>query len=358
MLRETSKANPGDDGAGLDPIELAAAEWLVRHDQGLSAEQEREFDRWLRADERHACLYARLDKTWGLLDRVPADRLPVPPLRRNWKPAWTLGSLAAAAALVLAFTTLDFSRRSAAPLAQSAITPVGGFEKIDLPDGSIVRLNTASAVEVTYSATERRVHLVRGEANFVVAKDKSRPFVVRVGQVDVRAVGTVFNVRCNLEAVEVLVTEGKVRVNDATSGRSLLAAAPEAATGAAGPARDSTTTEDPLLVAGQRLTLSSTTQPAAAVARVVAVAPQEASRALAWHSRQVEFSLEPLENVVAEFNRYNRHRLVIGDARLGSQRFGGKFPADDIESFVDLLERNFGVVAERRENETVLRLKP
>ncbi len=357
---------PPGENAGLDPVELKAAEWLVWRDRGLSAEQKREFDRWLRVDERHARVYSGLSQTWKLLDLVPADRLPVPPLRRNSKPAWAVvGSLAAAAALILAFTTLDFSTRSAVPISQSAATPVGGFEKIDLPDGSILRLNTASAVEVAYSTTERRVHLTQGEANFVVAKDKSRPFIVRVGQVDVRAVGTVFNVRRNSEAVEVLVTEGKVRVNDTTSGRSLLALPkPEGGGETPGssptglPANGSASGEAPLLVAGQRLTLSTATRPAVAVASVVPVAPHEAARALAWQSRQVKFSLEPLENVVAELNRYNRHRLVIGDARLGSQRFGGKFPADDIESFVDLLERNFGVVAERRENETVLRLRP
>ena len=358
---------PPVENAGLDPVELKAAEWLLWHDRGLSAEQKREFDQWLRADEGHARVYSGLSQTWKLLDVIPADRLAVPPLRRNSKLAWAVaGTLAAAVALVFAFTTLDFSTRSAGPISQSAATPVGGFEKMDLPDGSILRLNTASAVEVAFSTTERRVHLTQGEANFVVAKDKSRPFIVRVGQVDVRAVGTVFNVRRNSEAVEVLVTEGKVRVSDATSGRSLLAlpAKPEGGGETPGssptglPANGSASGEAPLLVAGQRLTLSTATRPAVAVASVVPVAPHEAARALAWQSRQVEFSLEPLENVVAEFNRYNRHRLVIGDAQLGSQRFGGKFPADDIESFVDLLERNFGVVAERRENETVLRLRP
>ncbi|MGH7946541.1 MAG: FecR family protein [Opitutaceae bacterium] len=363
-----SPKNPPEDDDVLDPVDLAAANWLVLHDRGLSSAQEGEFARWLRADQRHARRYAKLDQTWTLLDHVPAGRLPSPSLRRNWKQVWTFGTLAAAAAaaLTFAFVTLSLPQQSAAPVVRSAVTPVGGFEKIDLPDGSVVRLNTASAVEVTYTATARRIDLTRGEANFVVAKDKSRPFIVRVGRVDVRAAGTIFNVRRHSEAVEVLVTEGKVRVDDAMSGKSLLvfetAPVSEAGSPHSSEAGRSTSgsqkSEDPLLAAGQRLTISTTARPVSPIASVVPIAPDEAARALAWQSRRVEFSSEPLENVVAEFNRYNRHQLVIGDARLGSKRFGGKFPAHDFESFILSLETSFGVVAERRENETVLRLRP
>jgi ferric-dicitrate binding protein FerR (iron transport regulator) len=57
-------------------------------------------------------------------------------------------------------------------------------------------------------------------------------------------------------------------------------------------------------------------------------------------------------------NRYNRHKLVIADPRLNTQRFGGSFPAGDCEPIVRMLEANFGVVAERGTDETRLRLKP
>lgn len=356
--------NSGGPGDTLEPIELAAAAWLVQRDRGLSPMQEEEFARWLQADERHARIFGKLTQAWGLLDRVPAERVPLPSHRgRRW--AWAAGSLAAAAAVVFAFVALDSVRPSAAPLVRSATTPIGGFEKIDLPDGSVVNLNTSSAVEVAFTATERRIQLLRGEASFTVAKDRARPFIVRVGQVDVRAVGTVFNVRCHPTAVEVLVTEGKVRVDDAASGRSLLAAQSESQTIAAAPRPAipgpsigaPAPTLESLLVEGHRITIETAVAAPATVVPV-AVAPQEAARSLAWQSRRLEFSAQPLAEVVAEFNRYNRHQLVIEDADLATQRFGGKFPANDIESFVLLLESNFGVLAERRAGETMLRRKP
>ena len=56
-------------------------------------------------------------------------------------------------------------------------------------------------------------------------------------------------------------------------------------------------------------------------------------------------------------NRYNRHQLVVVDPRLTERRFGGSFPAGDYETVVRMLETNFGVVAERKDGETWLRLK-
>jgi len=61
---------------------------------------------------------------------------------------------------------------------------------------------------------------------------------------------------------------------------------------------------------------------------------------------------------VDEFNRYNRHKLVIADPRLAARRFGGTFAVGDHEELVRLLEANFGVMAERGATATRLRLAP
>jgi transmembrane sensor len=365
MPRDSSHGPDSADDP-LDAIELAAAEWLVLQDRGLNVAQGLEFERWLRADERHARTYAQLQETWRQLDVVPSHRIPLPPARgRRWP--WFAGSLAAAAALVLGFLALAPNAVPRSSLAHRAITPIGGFERLTLPDGSVVRLNTASEVTFDFTGRERRVTLAQGEASFDVAKDKSRPFVVRVDGVDVRAVGTAFNVRRLDQAIDVLVTEGSVQLEDASSGEKLLPALAAVTPTSATPttAYERTAGADrvapqlsPVLGAGQRARIIPSRDSALVQTSVADVAPAEAARTLAWRSRRLEFSGEPLANIAAEFNRYNRHRLVIADAELGAQRFGGKFPADDFETLVRLLETNFGVVVERRKNETVLRQAP
>lgn len=349
---------------GAEGIELAAAEWLVRQDRGLDLAQRQAFARWLQAAKHHAVVYAELKATWGMLDHVPLTHLPVPP-RRARSMAWVTGSLAAMAAavtLVLLPDETTHPLRQHAP-AGVAATPVGGLERFVLADGSVVRLNTASEIAVDFSEHERRVKLTRGEVSFDVAKNHSRPFVVRVGGVDVRAVGTAFNVRRRDTAIDVLVTEGRVRLDDAASGQNLLiptvALLPADSSLVRLPpesiSRQDETNEVALLGAGQRATIVLASRTAPARASIANIPPSEAGRVLAWHTRQLDFDAEPLANIAAEFNRYNRHHLVIADEKLGAQKFGGRFPADDFNSLVRLLEMNFDVIVERRANETIVR---
>src|SRR5262249_39417186 len=91
-------------------------------------------------------------------------------------------------------------------------TPVGGIESVPTADGSTITLNTDSQIRVALSASERRIELKHGEAYFEVAHDPNRPFVVHAGNKRVIAVGTKFSVRRDYDDVQVVVTEGKVRL--------------------------------------------------------------------------------------------------------------------------------------------------
>ena len=79
-----------------------------------------------------------------------------------------------------------------------------------LPDHSVVELNTQSEIRVGFTAAERRVELVRGEAFFDVAKDPARPFIVVTDLATAKAVGTRFSVYRALSGTIVTVAEGRV----------------------------------------------------------------------------------------------------------------------------------------------------
>ena len=244
--------------ASLDQV---AAHWLARRFAGLTPEEEREFRGWQAAAARHAAAYAELEATWRALDQVRLSATPGVPdpdalaSRRSRPNRWRLAlPLTAAAALALAGLSWAWlgskhggaAETSMKPPATLVATAIGEVRKLDLPDGSVVRVNTDSRVEFAYSVAERRVRLQRGEAHFTVVKAPSRPFFVEAAGVVVRAVGTAFNVRLRADVVEVLVTEGRVGVADAVDGKSLLV--PPSAVAAA--AR-------PLLTAGERARLTS-----------------------------------------------------------------------------------------------------
>jgi transmembrane sensor len=73
------------------------------------------------------------------------------------------------------------------------------------------------------------------------------------------------------------------------------------------------------------------------------VSPEEIQRRLAWRRGKIWFDGSPLSYAVAEFNRYNASVLVIDDPALAGLRLGGAFNATDVERFVRVLEKMFGV---------------
>lgn len=332
--------------AAREDVPAEAGEWICRVDAGLDAVEQREFARWLE-DPRHASEFNRLKATWNSLDRLaelwPAGRIAqdpdfAPPSRR--KIFWLAPALLAAAMVVVALLLQRPTPNAASSDFQRGLTAVGEQRQLELSDGSVVQLNTDTAVSVNYSRDERRVRLQHGEAHFAVAKNPDRPFVVAVGGVAVRAVGTAFDVRLRADSVEVLVTEGKVRVDDAIRGGSLL---PDSA--AASPA---------LLLAGQRVLIPLNPSAPAEATGISAPSSGEISRELAWRQGRLQFGPSPLREVVAEFNRYNRHQLVIADPQIGAFRIGGTFRPQDYENFVRVLEDNYGVQARRGPDATWL----
>ena len=283
--------------------------------------------------------------------------------RRLFQASLVFVPLAAAAALVLAILYRTPPATVLAP-PLPAITAALGVDTSHqrvLPDGSIIELNRGADVFVDYSAAERRVVLRSGEAHFSVVKDDSRPFFVRAQEVDIRAVGTAFNVRLDAHVVEVLVTEGQVQVSPPparaaeVSPRRVTESAADGATATSirKPESDMAA-EIPILSARQRAVISLA--PEAPLPQIATLTPGEIERVLAWQHRMLDFTAAPLNEIVAEFNRRNAVQLVVLDPELASVRISAAIRSDNIDGFVRLLEMGFNVRAERRgDAEIVLR---
>lgn len=341
------------EAGDLSPAELQAAEWAWRRRSPLSREDQSELQAWFDQDPSHRGLLDECEATSLQLDRlrIPRSAPSKQPMARRH-----VLSIAAGIAAVVIFSAAIFWGPKPDPLnfTKESATSVGKFKRMTLPDGTHLSLNTDSSVEIVFEPAVRRVRLLKGEAFFKVAHAPSRPFLVEAAQVHVKAVGTAFNVRFASHKVEVMVTEGRVALND-TNGASLTLR-PQA-----GDASPSTSHEGmETIAAGARATvlLTETGAPSRIPVAVTQVSPPSAESALAWQSGRLEFSETPLAEVVSEFNRYNRHRIVIEDPDLAIQKFGGAFAFNGYASFVELLERNFNVIAEKRGETTVLRRRP
>jgi transmembrane sensor len=324
-------------------FEREAAQWLARRDRGLLPSEQDEYLQWLQQDQRRGAAIARHEATvrrmmqlasWqpGESDEPNPDLFRRP--RRRYFAAATL-SLAAAAALMTAFALWPRPKPVVStPAISKSFLRVN--ERQTLPDGSTVLLNDGSHIKVEYSPDVRRVRLVGGEAHFVVTKNPARPFLVHVGNVVVRAVGTAFNVRLGTATVDVVVTEGSVRVEEPVAVSSNEA--------------DPTPQQPPVIAEGFRAVVDLGT--AARDARVLPVTPVEMEQATSWQQARLQFFETPLSEALEEFNRHSAAqqmpRLVASDATVGALRIGGSCRVNNIDAFVRMLEVTFNLRAEKR----------
>lgn len=345
-------AENSESSDDTDSVVQAAASWVVRRDRGLNVPDTDALERWLAADPRHAAEFERIGAGWrslGNLSAVPAladaadEVVRRAHARRKRRRVVVLasGCFAAAAAITLAY--IGWRETPVVPRDRFQVLASSSRE-INLPDGSVAQLNGSSRIALEFTGAERRVRLLEGEALFTVTKNPNRPFFVVAGPVTVRAVGTAFNVRLGSTAVEVLVTEGKVRVDDNARNRSLLPVSVEAADHA-----DPGETE-PLLTAGHRVivNLAAKVDDATHV-QVAAVASYEVDQALAWQTTRLAFNNTPLDEVVAAFNRYNTRKLALGDDSLPARRITGVFRANNLDGFTRLLQAGIDVRAEEHD---------
>lgn len=346
------KPRPHSDADGRKAIDARAAAWLVEEESGLSPEHAATFAQWRCEDPRHQAAVDHLRAALGTLQRLrdyrPGARVhPDPDLLAPAPRRRALASFYAAAALLaLGAVGLIAYRRSdrlpGMPWDETAryVTDAGGFNRAPLPDGSLIELNADTEVRVRYSRNQRRILLVRGEGHFVVAPEKDRPFIVEVGGLQVRAVGTEFNIRTGNSAVEVLVTHGRVQLA-AAKGPGLLGAwAPD-------------------LTAGQRAVVTDLQALDAGRSSPVAiesVSVEEVRSALAWQNPRLHFVDATLAEVVRQFNQRSHIQITLADPQLGSIPVGGSFRPENVEAFVRLLTSANEVTAERpAPNQIVLR---
>lgn len=314
-------------------IDAEAADWAARLDRGpLSVEDEAALQGWLDGDARALGAFARLRALALSSERAralgpdfdPASFESAAPLDSKTIPrrrVMQAGGAIAAAALIGAGGAWQFLRHRG-----RFVTGKGETKVVALQDGSVVTLNTASEIQVSYSDAVRAVELVRGEALFDVAKNKARPFVVAAGDTNVRVVGTSFSVRrIDTAPIQVLVREGTVEVFKPAQG--------------ARPVRISANSMA-VAQADDASTIAAMPVPAAQV-----------HRQMAWQSGQIAFEGETLAQAAEEFSRYSDTRIVIEDSGLAKEEIAGLFKATDPVGFARTIAISLNAHAKIEEGE-------
>jgi transmembrane sensor len=340
----------GASSAKTHPAVVAeASAWFIEFRAGdVNGEARLHFIEWLRRSPEHIQAYLEVSGVWAELPtsdpehridiaallaraRSEADVIalspavpPPPRVPLRSEPATFLRGrrravLAVAAAALFASAIIGFW---GSDLSGAYVTGIGEQRTIQLADGSTVELNARSSIRVHLTDHQRDVALLEGQALFRVAKDKHRPFIVRAGDAQVRAVGTEFDVYRKHIATVVTVVEGRVETYD---GSGIGGAAPI------------------VLSAGEQLTVLPNT--------VNKPTKADTTVATAWVQRRLMFEETPLSDVAEEFNRYNRRPLAIGDRELQKLKISGVYSSTDPASLINFLRSQTSIEVVETENQ-------
>ncbi|HGM8376097.1 TPA: FecR domain-containing protein, partial [Pseudomonas aeruginosa] len=186
--------NAADEGRIPSPILDEAAEWLVRlQDSGCTDDTRQACAQWRQRSPQHAHAWERAERLLQCLGRLPpALALPTLGRERGLDRRRAIKHLA----LVLGGASLGLATWQAEPLRDwlaDQRTGVGEQRRLTLPDGSLLTLNTDSAVDLAFDASQRLVRLLCGEI-FVDSRPDPRPFRVATAEARLHAGAARFNV--------------------------------------------------------------------------------------------------------------------------------------------------------------------
>lgn len=309
-----------------------AADFVARLGSDAASEADwLELESWLAEHPAHLAAYDRAERLWAELDENASDILRSLPnetsgvadltarrergVSRRWIVAGAVA--AAAAAVVIVVGPLSGAKT------ESYATGPGETRLITLNDGTRINLNGGSRLTVQMSRGERRVQMANAEAAFDVAHAANRPFIVEVGDREVRVVGTEFNISRREPQTTVTVRRGVVEVLATTEDRAI-----------------------DRLTAGRQLT---------AVDKGPAqVAPVDPEQAFAWREGRLIYQDRPLTDVAADLSRRFATPVFIA-ADASKLRFTGVIVLDSEDAVIRRLEALAPVVADRWPDRITLR---
>lgn len=262
----------------------------------------------------------------------------LPPMRKFRY--WIAASLAMTALLAGAFfllrpTSPTIANQTTFPAEKSneVSTKYGNRSKIQLPDGSTVWLNAGSKLNYhkDFGNENREVEL-SGEAYFDVARDPQRPFIVHTATVDVKVLGTVFNLKSyptdpSTEtslihgSVQVTVREKKNQVYVLHPNEKLTVmhnATPEHAI--------TKTTNSPLI-------------PKPVMIKPLTYSPgQSTAVEAAWIENKLSFADRPFEELAKDMERWYDVKIEFTGSRAKAHHFTGSFKHESLEEALSALQ--------------------
>lgn len=320
----TSQSSEIPQGEIDDLTNLSLSEqadyWAVRMDGGLDPVQTEQFQNWVGQSAAHKQAFAAAMEVWSLTSLsaqsyveaslasdVPAKTVRFAPAPRRGRPViW------ASAALSILIMGLFVWQGDLVP-SSNQVAAAQDFKSVTLADGSLAVLDAQATLDIDYTVENRIIKLHRGGVFVTVKSNKNRPFIVKLDDVQVRAVGTAYSVERTGNRSLVTVQEGIVSIK-----------------------RDGADANPVRLIAGHSWSLTD------GAAQAVTSTDVSANSAY-WQRQKLIAAKMPLNEVLQKLSRHaGENPLWISDD-LSHITVSGVFQLSNAAALSDVLSARYGV---------------
>ncbi len=310
--------------------------------ENISQSQEDEFENWINGKQPNNEVYSEVEQIWQDYDKLKPDvtvdvdvawdkankKIEDSYSGRSWSKISFALKVAAIILVFLTFGALYYSNLfTDAPHLTEVFESTNDVEDFKLEDGSYVKLNSQTILKYPekFDGDTRETYL-KGEAFFTISKDKEHPFIIRTDKIDVKVLGTSFNIRAvegeDYELVTVL--EGTVSVAVQSSEHEII------------------------LIAGEQGKISKT--------GVLSKAKHLGINDLGWNTGALLFKDTPLSDVAQKIGKYYNISINIGDDELNTKKITAFYNNESLENILKILELNLDaqIVKQNNNSYTIL----
>ncbi len=211
------------------------------------------------------------------------------------------------------------------------VTKRGSKSSIKLPDGTIVRLNTDSRLTyLNFTAGKNREVTLIGEAYFDVAHDSSRPFIIHTGKINIKVLGTSFNVRNYPQdkELETSLIKGKIEVSLESRPEDIITLKPT----------------EKLIIAKELDELATATKVKSSIDNKVVLTSITYLRhdslvaETSWLNDKMVFVNQPLDKIAIELERKYAITVSFKDEKVKKYRYTGVFENVSLEKVFQLIK--------------------
>ncbi|MEP7109897.1 MAG: FecR domain-containing protein [Ferruginibacter sp.] len=286
-------------------------------------------------DEQETRLKTRLN----FMESTPIVQMEGFEMKKSGNILPILLKLTAAAAVLLTAVlfTVNYFNIGQKKHLKTFLAVYGERKNIQLPDGSDITLNAGSKIEIneSFGVSNRDVYL-EGEAFFDVKHNAKIPFIVHTHAMDVKAMGTAFNVKAylNEKITETSLIRGLVEVTLKESNNRIMFLYPNQKIKWEFPPEKAVNNNSATL---KNVDTSNTTD---GLLKKLVITDNGDIKEIAWKENKLIFDNELLGDIAISLERWYGAKIEFKDDAIRNYRYTGTFEKEDLNTVLDFLKES------------------